>query len=222
MAKKSKREQVDELIAKGYRFIGLYENNVFVTHMGGNNIVEAIKDFDEHYNSMLTTIFDVKEHKIYIGRENDEVDARGCYNYSYYDKETNELVYNQDEATQPVVKVKASKITKDLEHGYINRQGKFYACGFEAHRWLAKELFLTKTIEKPEAMKNRDNEDCLDNMGWVRVSSTRIHFLYETKLTVEQKATIIKFMDIIGEDQYEFMYHLTPKAEIEKMLEEEY
>ena len=215
MAKKTKREQVDELIEKGYRFIGLYENNTFVTHMNGNNIVEAIKDFDGHYNSTLTTIFDVKELEYYIGKENDKPDERGHYNYSYYNQETNELVYNQDEATKPLVKLKPEKITPDSKHGFINREGKFFGCGFEAHSYLADELFLSKTIEKPVGFVVINNEDALDKMGWVRISSKRIKFDFNTKLTSQQKKSIIKYMDIIGDEQYEFMYDLKSKMEIE-------
>ena len=217
MAKKTKKEQVDEYLSKGYRFIGLYENNVFVTGLRGDNIVEAIKDFDSHYNSRLTTIFDFKENIVYIGRENDNADARGYYNYSYYDKESNEMIYNQDEASKPIVKLKPTKLTKDSEHGYINREGKFYACGFEGHSWLAKELFLTKTIEKPVNVKDRYDEDCLDKMGWIRISSKRIHFACQ-RLSDEQKRSIRDYINIVGDEQYEFMHHMHTKAEVENMI----
>lgn len=219
MAKKTKIEQVEELVAKGYRFVGLYENNVYVTGLRGDNIVECIKKFDATYNSTLTTIFDFKENIVYIGKENDNADARGYFNYSYYDKVSNEMVYNQDEASIPIVKLKPSEITKDSHHGYINRQGKFYACGFEGHSWLAKELFLTKTIEKPDSIKERYDEDCLDKMGWVRISSKRIHFACK-RLSDEQKRTICDYINIVGDEQYEFMYNMYSKAEIEKMIKD--
>jgi hypothetical protein len=219
MARKSKKEQIEEYLSKEYRFIGLYENDVFVTGLRGDTVVEAIKWFDSHYNSHLTTIFDYKDMMVYIGRENDNADARGYFNYSYYDKVTNEMVYNQDEASIPIVKLKTSKITKDSHNGYINRQGKFYECGFENHSWLAKELFLTKTIEKPENIKHKYEEDCLDEMGWVKISSKHIHFACQ-RLSDEQKRTICDYINIVGDEQYEFMYNVYTKAEIEQMVKD--
>jgi hypothetical protein len=219
MARKTKKEQVEEYLSKGYRFIGLYENDIFVTGLHGDTVVECIKKFDSCYNSTLTTIFDFKENIVYIGRENDNADARGYFNYSYYDKVSNEMVYNQDEVSIPVVKLKTSKITKDSHNGYINRLGKFYECGFENHSWLAKELFFTKTIEKPENIKERYDEDCLDEMGWVKISSKRIHFACQ-RLSDEQKRSIRDYINIIGDEQYEFMHHMYSNAEIEEIIKD--
>lgn len=210
--------KIEEYIRKGHRFIGLYEGSAFVTTLDGDTIVDAIEYFYSCYNSTLNMVYDSKENEIYKGRENDEPDVRGYFNYSYYDEDEN-LIYNQDEKTAPVVKLKAVRLSKDCEHGYINRQGKFYKCGFEAHRYLARELFFSKTYEKPAGIK--DAEDSLDKMGWVRISSKRINFT-TNKLTLAQKKSIRRYMEIMGDENYMFMYGMLSKDDVEIRLNEKY
>jgi len=213
--------RIEKYIEKGSRFIGIYEKN-HVTELNGETPIDAIKDFYNHYNSVLLMLFDTKEDEIYIGKENDKPDCRGYYNYSYYNKKTNELIYNEDERTPPIVIIKPSKITKDSHHGYINREGKFFECGFEQHIYFAKELFLSKTIELPVGTnKYKQKDSVIDDMGWVKISSCRVHFISQ-KITSAQKKTIIQWMEIIGYEKYEFMYDMMSKFEIEIDLKENY
>ncbi len=65
-----------------------------------------------------------------------------------------------------------------------------------------------------------DQEKMLENMGWVRISNKGFRALYETKLSPSQKKTIIRYMAVLGDEQYEYQYHMAPKAEIENRLHE--
>lgn len=214
---------VEENEKTGKRFIGIYSSNA--TSLNGDDIVSAIKYFYSRYNAILHMVIDFKTNKIYNGKENDKPDVRGYYNYSYYDYDTKELVYNRDEATRPIDKLKPDKITKESEHGYIDRKGNFYETGFEGHRWLADELFITKTVELNKKDKYKQKEIILDDLGWVKISSKRIHYKSDfnnpIKLTKAQKKTIIKYMDIIGDENYEFQYYMNSKYEIENKLNNE-
>ena len=209
---------MDKLISDGHRFIGIYERT-FVTDLPGDNIVDAIKWFNSHYNSVLVSVFDAETKQIYKAVSNKKADARGRLNNSYYDEDKN-LVYNEDEETRPIVKIQPSKIAKDSDHGYIDTLGNFYQCGFEAHKYLAKELFLTKTIKEPAEYSEWKAEIYLDTMKWVKISSHRIHHLgyldgKEIKLTRPQKQKIIRYMDVLGYEKYEYQYDMNSKYDIE-------
>ena len=58
-------------------------------------------------------------------------------------------------------------------------------------------------------------------MGWVRVSSKRIKFTTK-KLNPAQKKTIKKYMEVMCDENYEFMYSILSKDEIEIRLNEKY
>ena len=208
--------------AKKYKqnFIGVYERS-FVTSLSGETIIDAIKDFHGHYNSNLVLIFDIEEEKIFKAKVNDNSDCRGYYNQSFYDDENN-LIFNEDDLTNPIIKLKPSLMTSESQHGYIDRNGKFWECGFEGHTRFAQELFLSETVKAPDKYKNDYRaESFLDNIGWVKISSKRIHYYRNleggipNKLNAKQKKAIIKYMDIIGDENYEFQQHMESKYEIE-------
>lgn len=218
MANKIYEKMVDEYNKRKKRFIGYYSG--YATSLVGDNIVDAIKDFYGHYNAILSAVADFEKDILYIGKENDKPDIRGYYNYHYYNANTNEIVYNRDDATRPLDIVKPSKINKESHHGYIDRNGKFYECGFEEHRWLADELFITNTVQEAKNNESHDNENVLEERGWVKISSKRIHFLNikengkHMNLTKAQKKTISRWMDIIGDENYEYKHWMKSKNDI--------
>lgn len=217
----AKWDKVKKLMDKGHRFVGFYSN--YVTQLNGETVVDAIKDFYNCYNAILSFLIDTKTQTFYIGKENDEPDCRGYFNYSYYEKETNKFVFNVDDLTPPVKKLKPAKLSKEIEHGYIDRLGRIYKCGFECHRGLAKELFLSETIQKPDDYDEFDADKILDSWGWVKISSKRIHWMKwdidgkQTKLTDSQKKKIIDWMEVIGNEQYEFNGIMKHKLDILKL-----
>ena len=98
----------------------------------------------------------------------------------------------------------------------MDRRGRFFGCGHQQHIRLAKELFLSKTVLPPDNPdKYLDEEKMLENMGWIRISNKGFRTLYETKLSPSQKKAIIRYMAILGDEQYEYQYLMKPKAEIE-------
>lgn len=210
---------------KKYKFIGYYSG--YATSLSGDDVISAIRYFNSHYNASLSLIveFDLNTNtpiRIFKTKLNDSPDVRGNYNYSYYTSE-DEFVFNEDTDTRPIVVLKPSIITPSSHHGYIDRDGNFFECNYECHKYLAKELFLSKTIPEAteiELNKNLCQESILDSRGWVKISSKRIHYpVYkETRqrnyLTERQKQTIINFMEIIGLESYEFCYHRMSKDEI--------
>ena len=203
---------------KKYKFIGYYSG--YVTSLNGDNVISAIRYFNSHYNASLSFIveFDLKTNKpieIYKAKLNDSPDIRGNYNYSFYTLK-DEFVFNEDDDTKPIVVLKPTTIMPTSHHGYIDRDGNFFECGFECHKYLAKELFLSKTIPEPtefELNYNIDQESILDYRGWVKISSKRIHYLeyQETGirkyLTEKQKQTIINFVEILGLETYEYCHY---------------
>jgi len=60
----------------------------------------------------------------------------------------------------------------------------------------------------------------MDDLGWVKVSSKRVHNQYGTKLSESQKKTIIKWMEAVGDEQYEFMADMMSVDEIIMELNE--
>ena len=202
--KKSESNKIDKYLKEGKRFIGYYSG--YVTSLSGDTPIEAIKDFYGHYNAVLGLVYDAHTNIVYVGKENDEPDVRGHYNHSYYNKVTKELLFNVDELTKPIVEIKPSKNDGTLEHGYVDRKGNIYKCGFECHIHLAKELFLSKTIELPEQYKNDwTKDDVLDKMGWVKISSRRINFTTE-KLSQEQKNFVKDYIEVMDRNTYEFKW----------------
>lgn len=207
------------------RFIGYYSS--YSTSLTGDNVVDAIKYFYGHYNAILSIVIDFEKEIIYQGKENDETDVRGYYNYSYYEYNTDKLIYNRDDATRPLDKVTSTRIIKESEHGYIDRSGKFYACGFEGHHWLSDELFLTKSIPSVKKTEHHHNHVILEERGWIKISSKRIHFLnYKDdgkrmpNLTELQKKTIERWLDVIGDENYNYKGTMRPKSEIITRLHE--
>jgi len=209
----SKRDdKIEKFIEDGAKWIGVYEGHI--TDLSGDNLIEAIKDFNSHWNSTLSGIYDVENEIMYHAKENDEPDCRGYYNNSYYIKGSNKVYYNEDEETRPIVKLKPVPVGKGVEHGYIDRNGRIYECGFEAHRELAKELFLSKTITTPDDYSEFGSDVHIDEMGWVKISSKRVHYKFETRLSLSQKKTIVKWMEAVGNAQYEFQYDMMSVDEI--------
>jgi len=207
------------------RFIAIYEG-AFVTTLYGNNIVEAIKDFNKCYNASLTVTCDMVTQKVYQAIENDKPDVRGYYNHSHFDIMTKECVFNEDELTRPIVKIKPTKLTKTHTDGYIDRDGNFYKCGFEGHKALAKELELSKTIhEKTDSEKYLYDENLLDERGWVKISSSRINYLeYKesgsiAKLSDAQKTLVLEYFDMLDKLKIEFNHH---KIDRERLVKELY
>jgi hypothetical protein len=217
---KYSEQELQKLIDKGAKYIGMYSG--YLVDLPGENVVEAIKFFYSHWNATLAGIGDVKADKMYKAVENDEPDCRGYFNHSFYDSSGN-LIFNVDELTKPIVKVKPSKVSGDIEHCWIDRNGRMYECGFEAHYYLAKELFLSETVEKPEGYYEGNAEDILEDRGWVKISSKRIHWKYgaNIKLTQSQKRTIKKWMELKGDKSYEFQHFMTDINEIIIKLDED-
>lgn len=210
--------KVKELIKKGNRFIGIYSG--YSTGLSGETPIEAIKDFYSHYNAILTMFLDVKENKVYIAKENDEPDCRGNFNCSYFEKDTNDFIFNVDELTSPIKKIKPSKLNKNIFHAYIDRYGNIYECGFECHKYLAKELFLSNTLSKPNDYREYKAEEYLENMGWIKISSKKIIYYTNKNMSQYQKNKLIKWMDVIGDEQYEINSYLNTKYDIEIRLKE--
>ena len=216
--KKSESDKLDKYLKEGKPFIGGYSG--YVTHLVGETPIDAIKDFYDHYNAELSWLYDTKADIVYYGKENDEPDVRGNYNRSFYNKKTDEFLFNVDEMTKPIVEIKPVKLDGTLEHAYVDRNGNIYRCGFECHHYLAKELFLSKTIDLPEHFKDNMNKDeVLDQMGWLKISSKRINFRTE-KLSHDQKEFIKKYMDVIDQPTYEFRWGRHTKDEILERLNE--
>ena len=220
----------DKIIAefnkdKKYKFIGYYSG--YATSLSGDDVISAIRYFNSHYNASLSLIveFDLNTNtpiRIFKTKLNDSPDVRGNYNYSYYTNK-DEFVFNEDTDTRPIVILKPSIITPTSHHGYIDRDGNFFECNYECHKYLAKELFLSKTIPEAteiELNKNFDEESILDSRGWAKISSKRIHYLQyketgqRNNLTERQKQTIINIMETLGLESYEFCYHRMSKDEI--------
>lgn len=216
--KKSEQVKIDKYIDQGVRFIGYYSG--YATKLSGESPVDAIKDFYSHYNAVLSWVYDVETETMYVGKENYEPDVRGYYNHSYYNKDTKEVIFNADELTNPIVKIEPSKNDGTVEHAYVDRSGNIYKCGFECHISLAGELFLSNTVKLPEQYEDEWNKDnVLDKMGWVKISSKRISFTTE-KLSHEQKEFIKKYIDVMGNETYQFRWGRLSKHEILERLNE--
>jgi hypothetical protein len=203
-----------------YTFVCIYERS-YVTGLYGETVQDVIKDFNKSYNSTIIFIVNMKTGELYIAKENDEPDCRGYYNHSYFHSKTNELVFNEDELTKPIVKLIPSEFS---ENGYIDRNGDFYKCSYQAHKYLAKELFLSKTIKEKEEVEPYDNERALDERGFVKVSDRKIYYVeykesgIPINLTENQKDTILKYFDYNNESTLEFCWHKYNRNELFKRL----
>lgn len=223
MAKESKKDKLARYIKEGHRWIFTYENGAFIsycTEERAKDIVEMIMWFENHYNSTLCKVFDTKEQKTYEGKENDEPDIRGHYNFSYYN-DKGEKVFDCDTMTAPLTKIKPIALDKSCKHGYFDRDGKFYECGFQCHIYLAEELFLTGTIECPVEYKHKQPERRLEEMGWIKISDSRILFTCR-KLSPRQQKALIRWMAIMGKKEYEFNRIDFNVEEIEDQLNNEF
>lgn len=219
--RKSQEDKMVSLIEKGKPYIGYYSG--YITDLSGETPVDAIKHFYSCYNAILSWVYDVKADKIYLAKENDEPDVRGYYNHSYYEKDTDNMIFNVDELTRPIVKIKPVKNDGTVEHAWVDREGRIYECGFEGHTHLADELFLSETIEKPEQYKDEmNNDDILNKMGWLKVSSKRLNFhgrMINQKLSLPQKNFIKKYIEVMGDENYGFQWHMHSKQEILEYLD---
>ena len=195
-------------------------NPGFVTVLNGKDIESAIRDFHSCYNAILFSVYDTHNAIMYESKENENPDERGFINRSFYDGKT--LVFNVDELTKPIIQLKPSEINETSFHGYIDREGNFWKCGFEGHIDLANELFVSKTIPEPKSFDTTLSDSSLDNMGWIKISGKRIHSLYQTKFTAKQKKAVLKYMEIIGDKNYEFQHRMMSKYVVEIYMDDKY
>lgn len=96
---------------------------------------------------------------------------------------------------------------EDDPHGWIDRNGKIYPCGFEEHIYLSECMQFHKII--PE---NVNAEKWLEEQGWLKVSSYRFSFYPESrniKLTKKQKDVIMLIWSknkSVYKNKYEYNY----------------
>ena len=208
-----------------HRFAIIYESGRYFTYSNKENVVDAIKNFNSCYNSTITLLWDTKEGELYYSKENDKPDARNYFNHHYIKNSTKEVVYNEDEATKPIVIIQPSEIKPNTCNGYIDRKGNFYKCGFEGHRYLAEELFFSKTLEVKDEENDlalcKNYEEILEKRGWVKISASRIACWFKTGYSNEQKETLKSFIEITNLKEYEFQYHKMRKGEVLEKLEKE-
>lgn len=216
----------NKLMADPHRFKVLY-GRAFVTGFNEDNVVDVIKKFNSCYNSTITMICDSETGMSFISKENDEPDCRGYYNHHFINNKTGEIVYNEDEATRPLDKIKSERFTIKSNDGYIDPNGKYYSCGYQEHRYLSKELCITNTLKisdddkKSELYQLEDYEKFLDGKGWVKISASRISHHKslvnrrgDLELTDKQKKAIINYVMVVPREMFEFQYHSMNKQDI--------
>ncbi|MBD3197442.1 MAG: hypothetical protein GF317_20475 [Candidatus Lokiarchaeota archaeon] len=198
----------------------------YTTNVEEDNVREAIKYFYTCYNSHPVTItdengniFSIKPHKGPKGENH-----RGERLF-YWVNENEDVVYDQRELYSKDLTIHPIEIKENKpEHGWINKAGKFYECGFEGHSFEASELFHTGTIpylddeEKKNLTYSYNFEEALENRGWVKISSKRITFNREIGLTEIQAKTIIRYIHIMGMENYHLNYIIQSKEKIEDYL----
>jgi hypothetical protein len=213
------------------KFAVVYENNSCVTGFNCDNVIDVIKKFNSCYNSCISLIYEIETGKLYCAKDNKKADCRGNINQHYIDVKTKKVVFNEDELTTPIVKLEPSEIDDDSWDGLIDKEGNFFKCHCEGHNWLAKELFLSKTLsvtqeeENFESVLDEDWDLVLEERGWVKISSLRIlhrvsQSAFRNKLTAEQKRTVVKLVEATNKKKgqlYEFLHH---KFTVAKLLEE--
>jgi hypothetical protein len=70
--------------------------------------------------------------------------------------------------------VREVPLDADARHGYLSREGTFYPCGYEEHRYFAYWVFryLYPAISIPEKP-----DDYFDALGWAKLSKQRIFYM---------------------------------------------
>lgn len=203
-------QKLENLKKSKYQFPLLYGGSSYSDGFDAENVIEAIKKFNSCYNSTISFIYDKANDEYYFSKMNNKPDVRGNYNYSFFNVTTRELLYNEDEQTAPIVKLEPCKFNSNSDNGLIDLKGNFYKCGFECHDSLAKELFLSKTIEleaneEDETYAYGGYDTILQNRGWVKISSYRIfHYAKSLDVTKMQKNAIEDYMLTIGKPTYQF------------------
>jgi len=220
------KEQVKEkMINCKKRFAIAYHNSAFFTDSNKQDVVSAIKEFNSHYNSTITLIYDTVEGSFYYSKENDNPNIRGYFSHSYYNLKTKELIYNEDENIAPLIPLIPTSPNAETQNGYIDRDGNFYECDFEEHSYLAKELIITKTIIIEEHEKDwdpvraKDWEKYLDEKGWVKISSNRITCALSlvkmrNMLSLGQRSTIEEYLKITKANSFEYQWMPCSKERI--------
>ncbi|MFA7709184.1 MAG: hypothetical protein WCX82_03545 [archaeon] len=76
--------------------------------------------------------------------------------------------------------------------GYIDREGRLYACADLQHINFADELCIHFGLKQKES--DEDGQIILDNVGWIKISLLRFFWEETKKITDSQKETILKYM----------------------------
>lgn len=206
------------------RFVCVYAKR-YVSGYDVESAKEAIKKFNSCHSVSCSYVWDSKEEKMYYSVGNEEPDVRGNYNYSYKDKDEN-VIYNEDEDTRPLIKLTPDKLEPKTRDGYISPSGDFYKCGFQCHRFLAKELFITSTItpkknEDMEPSSAYDFDRYLDNRGWMKITNGRIHHRksyadlnLRERTTAAQRRKIIEFLKTSENENFEYNHSKRTKEEL--------
>ena len=147
----------------------------------------------------------------------------------YWTNENGDIVYDQRELYSKDLTIYPIEMKEvKPENGWINRNGKFYECVFEGHSFISSELFHTGTIdylnddEKKELTYSYNFEEALENRGWVKISSKRISYNKVVGLTDIQAKTIIRYLYIMGNENYEFNHMMSSVEYIEQYLKKKF
>ena len=202
MTEKDRLNKAEEYILAGHKYLTFYESNV--SYSNRDTLIDVIKNFQASHSCDIFAIFDVEKSIMYKSKENDVPDCRGNYNRSIYDPNNN-LIFNIDDLTPPILKLKPNRIRKDLVHFWLNRNGSIYECGQEEHRWLANELIISGTIPEPIDYNEHRPDESLIEQGWIKVSSKRIRYRCKLKPTMDQINKLEKWMNVVGDEQYEII-----------------
>lgn len=209
-------EKLEKYIEAGHKWIVLH--GPYVTYSNKETIKEVAKEFYSQWNSRITALLLVETSETFKAKENKNEDCRGNFKASYYDKK-GKMVFNEDELTKPLNKVNPNEITADTRHGYIAPNGAFYECGYECHRFLAKELIITDTVKIPleekEIIEERYSDfaycDYFESKGWIKISDSRISdyrvkFKFRNiKYPQSQFKTLIKFIELQKQENFEYL-----------------
>ena len=219
-----------EIKYSGWFYDPFKMKGIYDTDVEKDNIREAIKYFYTCYSSHPVIITDEDENVYIIKAHKGEKEKnhRGETLF-YWVNENDDVVYDQRELyskdliIQPI-DIKEVKPTD----GWFNRNGKFYECGFQGHSFMAKELFMTGTIdylndeEKENLTYSYNYEEALENRGWVKVSDKRITYDRMIGLTESQVKNIIRYTHIIGDENYYLNGMIDTKQQLEDYLTEKF
>jgi hypothetical protein len=147
------------------------------------------------------------------------------YGQKFFNLKTKDTLINTNEFLKPIVKLVPDKIDENSANGFIDLKGNYYKCGFEGHKWLAKELFISKTIDltteerKTGTTYATDYDRILEQRGWVKLSDYRIRRfnLIEKPITSYQKDAIENFALMSGKTNFELNGHIVSYT---KLIEE--